>query len=91
MSQPSTPLVGQFAFELSGQQILIEQCHAEHSFHAFSFKGRVPGPNVILQSVAVGRLGDVGPHMKWCKYRAHENVPKLLILFLTSFRATLRQ
>ncbi|SAM08688.1 hypothetical protein [Absidia glauca] len=71
--QPSTPLVGQFAFELSGQQILIEQCHAEHSFHAFSFKGRVPGPNVILQSSAVGRLGDVGPHMKWSSGQLYDN------------------
>ncbi|KAI8064641.1 hypothetical protein BC940DRAFT_305574 [Gongronella butleri] len=64
-SQPVTPLVGQFAFEISGQQILVEQCHAEFSFHAFSYKGRIPGPNVIFQCQSVGKLGDVGPHMKW--------------------------
>ncbi|KAI8329152.1 hypothetical protein BC941DRAFT_443627 [Chlamydoabsidia padenii] len=72
-TEPITPLVGQFAFEISGQQILVEQCHAEYSFHAFSFKGRVPGPNVILQSSAVGRLGDVGPHMKWSSGQLYDN------------------
>lgn len=61
------PLVGQFAFEISGQLILIEHCHVEYSFHAYSYKGRVPGPNVVYRSDCVARNGDVGPHTKWCK------------------------
>ncbi|KAI8093739.1 uncharacterized protein BX664DRAFT_385116 [Halteromyces radiatus] len=73
MKEPITPLVGQFGFEISGQQILIDQCHVEHSFHAYSFKGRIPGPNVIYQSNAVGRLGDVGPHMKWSSGQLYDN------------------
>ncbi|ORZ04777.1 hypothetical protein BCR42DRAFT_444073 [Absidia repens] len=73
MSGPATPLVGQFAFEISGQQILIDQCHVEHNFHAYSFKGRIPGPNVISHSTAVGRLGDVGPHMKWSSGQLYDN------------------
>ena len=62
------PLTGQFAFELSGQMILIDRCHAEYNFHSYSYKGRVPGPNVVYQSSCVAKNGDVGPHMKWCKY-----------------------
>ena len=62
------PLTGQFAFELSGQMILIDRCHAEYNFHSYSYKGRIPGPNVVYQSSCVAKNGDVGPHMKWCKY-----------------------
>lgn len=38
------------------------------SFHAYSYKARICGPNVVHQSTSVGRAGDVGPHMKWCKF-----------------------
>lgn len=56
--------------------ILIEHCHVEYSFHAYSYKGRIPGPNVVYQSDCVAKNGDVGPHMKWCKYK------KLLAFYL---------
>ncbi|CDS08106.1 hypothetical protein LRAMOSA02055 [Lichtheimia ramosa] len=67
------PLVGQFAFEISGQLILIEHCHVEYSFHAYSYKGRVPGPNVVYRSDCVARNGDVGPHMKWSSGQLYDN------------------
>ncbi|KAG0179913.1 hypothetical protein DFQ28_001974 [Apophysomyces sp. BC1034] len=72
------PLVGQFAFEISGQLILIEQCHVEYSFHAYSFKGRIPGPNVVYQSDCVGKNGDVGPHMKWSSGQLYDSLMQVL-------------
>ncbi|KAI9287991.1 hypothetical protein BC943DRAFT_317557 [Umbelopsis sp. AD052] len=66
-------LVGQFAFEISGQLILIDRCHAEMSFHAYSYKARINGPNVVHQSTSVGRAGDVGPHMKWSSGQLYDN------------------
>ncbi|KAI8137514.1 hypothetical protein BJV82DRAFT_635163 [Fennellomyces sp. T-0311] len=67
------PLTGQFAFEISGQMILIEHCHAEFNFHAYSYKGRVPGPNVVYNSDCVAKNGDVGPHMKWSTGQLYDN------------------
>ncbi|GAB5585514.1 hypothetical protein Unana1_00414 [Umbelopsis nana] len=66
-------LVGQFAFEISGQLILIDRCHTEMSFHAYSYKARICGPNVIHQSTSVGRAGDVGPHMKWSSGQLYDS------------------
>ncbi|KAJ2956422.1 hypothetical protein NQZ79_g7744 [Umbelopsis isabellina] len=66
-------LVGQFAFEISGQLILIDRCHVELSFHAYSYKGRVCGPNVVHQCTAVGRSGDIGPHMKWSSGQLYDS------------------
>ncbi|KAI7852959.1 hypothetical protein BDC45DRAFT_558245 [Circinella umbellata] len=67
------PLTGQFAFELSGQMILIDRCHAEYNFHAYSYKGRIPGPNVVYQSSCIAKNGDVGPHMKWSTGQLYDN------------------
>ncbi|KAI9009975.1 hypothetical protein CLU79DRAFT_774200 [Phycomyces nitens] len=66
-------LVGQFAFEISGQMILIDRCHAEYNFHAYSYKGRVPGPNVVYKSNTVAKNGDIGPHMKWSSGQLYDN------------------
>ncbi|CAO3613704.1 unnamed protein product [Cunninghamella echinulata] len=71
--QSIIPIVGQFGFEISGQLILVEHCHVENSFHAYSYKGRIPGPNVIYKSECTGKLGDVGPHMKWSSGQLYDN------------------
>ncbi|RUS25595.1 hypothetical protein BC938DRAFT_471923 [Jimgerdemannia flammicorona] len=59
-------LCGQSAYELGGQLTLVSHCHADHSMHAYVYMARVPGPNVVHACTASGRMGDVGPHMKWC-------------------------
>ncbi|KAI9322504.1 hypothetical protein BX666DRAFT_2022973 [Dichotomocladium elegans] len=66
-------LVGQSAYELSGQMLLLENCHAEYSFHSYIYMGRIPGPNVVYQCSSVAKNGDVGPHMKWSTGQLYDN------------------
>ncbi|RUS20182.1 hypothetical protein BC937DRAFT_86203 [Endogone sp. FLAS-F59071] len=58
---------GQSAYELGGQLVLLNRCHADHSMHSYVYMARITGPNVIHACTASNRMADAGPHMKWCE------------------------
>lgn len=52
-------------FHMGGQQSLIQRCFAEYCRHGYSFGSRVPGPNVILDVMAIKEFGASEPHHRW--------------------------
>ena len=55
-----------FAFEIDGQQVLMEHCNLRgHLNHVWATQARVAGPNVFRDSWAKGTDLDAGPHQRW--------------------------
>jgi hypothetical protein len=63
-----------YSFSLNGQYGLVQRCHARGARHSFVTGSRVRGPNVFLESTAVGSHADSGPHHRWAVGTLYDNV-----------------
>ncbi len=63
-----------YAFDIAGQQILVERCHTRRARHAFVFSARVPGPNVFLDCSSEKDYATSEPHHRWSVGGLYDNV-----------------
>ncbi|HEY0947012.1 MAG TPA: DUF6298 domain-containing protein [Opitutaceae bacterium] len=61
-------------FWVNGQQVLVERCTAEESWHPFAVGHAAPGPNVFLECRATAPLAHGGPFESWAAGVLYDNV-----------------
>jgi hypothetical protein len=62
------------AFFITGQQILVQRCHAEQARHAFAAGFTAPGPNAFVQCSVDDARADSGPVDSWVSGLLMDNV-----------------
>ncbi len=65
-----------YSFYVSDSSVgnLFQRCYAREGRHNFVTGGRVPGPNVWLDCIAVNSHNDEGPHHRWATGMLLDNV-----------------
>lgn len=63
-----------YAFPIAGQLVLVRDCYARRSRHAFVLESRVPGPNVFLDCRAEEGYSTSEPHQRWASGTLWDNV-----------------
>lgn len=65
-----------YSFYVSDSSVgnLFQRCYAREGRHNFVTGGRVPGPNVWLDCIAVDSHNDEGPHLRWATGMLLDNV-----------------
>lgn len=54
-----------YAFDIAGQQDLVQRCRTRGARHAFVFSARVPGPNVFRDCRSEKDYATSEPHHRW--------------------------
>lgn len=63
-----------YSFNVEGQRVLVQRCHARGGRHDYVTGSRVLGPNVFLDSDAIETHSDIGPHQRWATGVLYDNV-----------------
>jgi hypothetical protein len=62
------------SFLVEGQQVLVRHCSSEHGMNDFAIGLLAAGPNVFLDSTAIGALGPSGSFESWASGVLYERV-----------------
>ena len=63
-----------YPYNITGQLILVQRCHARGARHAFAVGSRVPGPNVFLDCKSERDHATSEPHHRWSVGGLYDNV-----------------
>ncbi len=63
-----------YPYNIAGQLILVQRCHARGARHAFAVGSRVPGPNVFLDCRSEQDYATSEPHHRWSVGGLYDNV-----------------
>ncbi|MBT4822983.1 MAG: hypothetical protein HON70_45175, partial [Lentisphaerae bacterium] len=69
-----------YPFGVDGQQCLLQRCYTESARHGFAYGSRIPGPNVVLDCLAVTNYGASEPHHRWATGGLFDNFSGQLLI-----------